>query len=74
MYVGQLINGLNESNQGSRVEGNMKLTKLVVKHFELEQKEFGTEVALSNLLWSVAAQQLRDLGYNQIKTSPKAPK
>lgn len=46
----------------------MKLTNTIVKHFENEQKEFGTKIALQNILWQVAAGLFRDLGIKSIKT------
>ena len=46
----------------------MKLTKTVVKHFENEQKAFGTKIALHNILWQVASELLKDLGIKSIKT------
>lgn len=49
----------------------MKITKQLVNHFEQEQKDFGTQVALHNLMWSFASQLLKDLGAKSIKTSYK---
>lgn len=46
----------------------MKLTKSVIKHFEQEQKDHGTEVALFNIVWSIASDLLKDLGIKSIKT------
>jgi len=46
----------------------MKITKTLVKQFELEQEECGTEVAIYNLLWQVAAEILNDLGLSKIRT------
>lgn len=46
----------------------MKLTKNLVKHFEQEQKEFGTKVALFNIIWQVAADILKEIGIKTIKT------
>ena len=46
----------------------MKLTNIMVKQFELEQKEFGTKIALQNILWQVATGLLKDLGIKSIKT------
>jgi len=49
----------------------MKITKELVKYFDQEQKEFGTKVALHNLMWKFASQLLKDLGAKSIKTSYK---
>ena len=49
----------------------MKLTKDVIKQFELEQKEWGTEIALWNVLFLVGSGLLKDIGVKQIKTSLK---
>lgn len=46
----------------------MKLTKNIVKHFEQEQKDHGTETALYNIIWSIASDLLKDLGIKSIKT------
>lgn len=46
----------------------MKLTKNLIKHFEQEQKEFGTKVALYNLIWQIATELMTDLGITRIKT------
>ena len=52
----------------------MKLTKLVIKQFEAEQKSFGTDIALYNILWSVANEILADLGVQHTSTSHKPKK
>jgi hypothetical protein len=49
----------------------MRLTKAVVRRFEDEQKENGTETALRNLLWENATEQLRDIGVKRVHTSDK---
>jgi len=46
----------------------MKLTKYKVKWFEKEQKEYGTEIALYNLIWQIAAELFEDLEINKIST------
>ena len=46
----------------------MKLTKQVIKQFEKEQKDYGTKVALFNILWSVAGDLMKDIGVTNIKT------
>jgi hypothetical protein len=50
----------------------MKITQRVVDHFESEQEQYGTKVALSNLLWQVAAEMLANIGVKKLKTSYKA--
>ena len=47
---------------------NMKLTKIIIAQFEQEQKEFGTEVALTNILWQVAHELLKDIGVTKTTT------
>lgn len=47
----------------------MKITKELVKYFEAQQRDFGTEVAMSNLLWQNASEQLTDLGVVKLHTS-----
>ena len=46
----------------------MVITKDTVKFFEAHQKEYGTEVALENILWENAACLLKDIGVIGIKT------
>ena len=46
----------------------MKLTNNLVKHFEQEQKKFGTKTALYNLIWQIASDLLKDLGIKSVKT------
>jgi hypothetical protein len=46
----------------------MKLTNQFIRHFEQEQKQYGTEVALYNVIWSIASDLLKDLGIKKIKT------
>lgn len=46
----------------------MKLTKQFIKHFEQEQKEYGTKTALFNVIWQVAADILKDIGIKSVKT------
>lgn len=53
----------------------MKITKSVVRMFEDDQKEYGTETALFNILWQLAGDLLKDLGVTSIKTVlPKVKK
>ncbi len=52
----------------------MKVTKSLVKWFEQEQKDCGTETALSNVLWQVANDLLRDLGIVGVHTVYKKEK
>lgn len=47
----------------------MKLTKAVVKQFEQEQKQHGTQVALYNVIWQIAYDLLKGIGVTHIKTS-----
>lgn len=47
----------------------MKLTKSNIKKFEQEQKDHGTEVALHNAFWSLAAGILRGIGCTRIRTT-----
>lgn len=49
----------------------MKLTKALVRWFEQEQRTYGTEVALFNLLFTKATEDLRDLGVQKVTTSTK---
>ena len=49
----------------------MKLTDEKVKWFEQEQKDYGTKVAMYNLIYTIASDILTDLGIKQIKTSDK---
>lgn len=46
----------------------MKLTRELVTQFEQEQEEYGTYVALYNLLWLNATDQLKDLGVKHVST------
>lgn len=50
----------------------MKLTKRVIEQFEMEQDLYGTEVALSNLLWAVAADIMTRIGVTGIRTTYRA--
>lgn len=50
---------------------DMKITKNLIKHFEQEQKEFGTKTALFNIIWTIASDLLKDLGITRIKTYEK---
>jgi hypothetical protein len=47
----------------------MKLTKALIKRFEEEQKNYGTEVALSNIIFEIASDLLKDTGVIKIKVS-----
>lgn len=44
-------------------------TKEYVRFFEKDQKQFGTETAISNLLWTVAADIMKQAGVKNIKTT-----
>ena len=43
--------------------------KLYVKQFKSEEKDFGTEIALKNVLWNLAAEILKATGATRISTS-----
>ena len=45
-----------------------KLTKSEIKQFEMEQKQFGTEVALSNIYWLIGSEIMKKAGVKSIKT------
>lgn len=47
----------------------MKLTKTLVKNFENDQKEHGTQAAIYNLLWNKAYDDLKNIGVVSVKTS-----
>jgi len=44
----------------------VKLTKAAVKEFENDQKQWGTMTALSNFIFNVARELLRDIGVRNI--------
>lgn len=46
----------------------MRITNDVVKLFENDQKSYGTETAISNVLWRVASDQMRDIGVRKLTT------
>jgi len=45
--------------------------KLLTKEFEKDQKENGTECAIKNVLWNLAAEIMKATGVTRIKTSYK---
>jgi hypothetical protein len=47
----------------------MKITKKLIKFFEADQKIYGTEAAIFNLLWLQAREQLYDIGVKDLKTT-----
>lgn len=47
----------------------MKITDRVVRQFETEQKQHGTKVALSNVIWLIADDLLRGIGVKNVKTT-----
>lgn len=59
-----------------RLQGEtaMKVTGDLVKLFKQDQEKYGTKVAISNLLYLNAHQQLRDLGVRKTKTDWKKGK
>lgn len=52
----------------------MKLTKQLIKLFESDQKNYGTEVALYNWQWMQAAKLFKDLGITSIHAHTKKPR
>ena len=52
----------------------MKLDQKLVKCFEREQKQYGTDVALYNIFWLIAAEIFAMAGIGDIKTRIKHPK
>ena len=46
----------------------MKITKAKIKDFEEQQIEYGTEVAVKNLIWEVAADLMKDIDVVRLKT------
>jgi len=49
----------------------MKVTSITVRQFEKDQKKYGTEAAIFNLLWSKAAMDLMHLGVKRVRTYNK---
>lgn len=49
----------------------MRVTKDIVSTFEYEQKTWGTELAIMNLLWQLAAEIYKDIGVTRIRTGYK---
>jgi hypothetical protein len=49
----------------------MKITKSLIRMFENDQENCGTEIAIYNLIWQISAELLKDIGIKQIKTSDK---
>lgn len=45
------------------------MSKADIKSFERDQKQFGTEVALANVLWSAGSDLMRRAGVTKIKTT-----
>lgn len=52
----------------------MKVTNDVVRNFERQQKRSGTKTALQNVIWEIAADLMKDIGVNHIKTSERVPR
>jgi hypothetical protein len=44
----------------------MKITEEIVKEFEQEQINYGTEIALSNVIFTVAHELLRDINVKKV--------
>ena len=51
----------------------MKLTKQFVSKFENWQKEYGTKVALYNVIWEIAADIFKEIGVKRIRTMDSMP-
>lgn len=49
----------------------MKVTKNIVRQFENEQKQFGSEIAIKNVIWILASEMLNNIGVTKIHTSYK---
>jgi len=49
----------------------MKVTSITVRQFETDQKKYGTEIAIFNLLWSKAAKDMMSLGVKRVRTYTK---
>jgi hypothetical protein len=52
----------------------MKITKVLVREFEKDQKLFGIAISLNNLLWMVASDMFKDLGVKRVQTTYKNPR
>lgn len=48
---------------------SLKLNKALVRFFESEQKNYGTEVAMGNLIWLIGTDILHKAGVKNIKTT-----
>lgn len=51
----------------------MQLNKQLVRFFEQEQTAHGTKVALFNLLWMKAADDLKAIGVKRVTTVERQP-
>lgn len=49
----------------------MKITKALVRDFEKTQRDHGTEAAIYNIYWSIAASIFHAAGIGDIKTRMK---
>jgi endonuclease YncB( thermonuclease family) len=49
----------------------MKVTKDLVKMFESDQKKYGTETAIRNVLWLNGSELLHDLDVKKVKTTER---
>lgn len=49
----------------------MTLNKTLVREFERDQADYGTEVALFNLLWRKAADDLKAIGVTKITSATR---
>ena len=66
---------IRDIQYNKKVYMELKQKKLVIKHFENEQKDYGTHTALFNVIWQIASSLMTDIGVKGIKTSlPKSDK
>jgi hypothetical protein len=47
----------------------MKIDKYFISQFESDQKHYGTEIAIYNLLWQHIADQFKDIGVRHLQTA-----
>lgn len=48
----------------------MTITPEIVQQFEADQRAWGTAIAIHNVLWLKAAEDLQAIGARQVATSP----
>lgn len=44
----------------------MKITRTIIKEFESQQKQYGTKIALSNIVFVLATDLLRNIGISRV--------